>query len=153
AGARRYEYLTSSIGSTVRYEYLPLRAQERPWTSSYVTFGEAGRLHLLPGQNASIADVRSQGMGFMVDVDAAESRPLVFEQHWFQGWRATVDGAEAAIWPSEPEGFITVGVPSGRHRLQLEFSETRLRQTADFVAIGSGVLLIVLAGAWLAARR
>jgi hypothetical protein len=152
AGVQRYEYLTSSIGSTVRYEYLPLAAQERPWTSGYVTFGDDAPLRLLAGQSVQVDSVERRGMGFVVDLTARESRPVVFEQHWFPGWSARVDGEEAAIWPSQPDGLITVGVPSGAHRVELRFSETRLRWAADLVSLVSaaGFVLLLM---WARRRR
>jgi len=153
AGVQQYEYLTSSIGSTVRYEYLPLAAQERPWTSGYVTLGDDAPLRALPGQPVQVDAVERLGMGFVLDLTARESRPVVFEQHWFPGWSARVDGAEAAIWPSQPDGLITVGVPSGMHRVELRFGETRLRWAADLVSLVSAGVFVVVSCAWMARRR
>lgn len=150
-GSQRYEYLTSSIGSTVRYEYLPNQARERPWTSSYVLFPGDDAVRLLPGQPAEVRTATRRGMGFVVDVRVAQAGPVVFEHYYFPGWRAMVDGEPAAVWPSEPEGYLTVGLPGGDHRVELAFGETRLRTYADVVSIASAALLLFTVATW--ARR
>ncbi|HEY3083085.1 MAG TPA: hypothetical protein VGM69_24605 [Chloroflexota bacterium] len=151
AGAQRYEYVTSSIGSTVRYEYLPLEAKERPWVSGQLLDGAAlPRVRAADGMVATVR--RESGPAFVVDVRSARGGVLSLEQHFFPGWRASLP-----LRASDPEGFLTVDVPPGEQSVRFEFAETRLRQVAELVglaSLGLAAALAVLAGRrWLVRGR
>src|SRR5262249_34426631 len=116
---QRYEDLTSSIGSTVRYEYLPVAARGRPWTAAYLTVPGGEGLRALPGQ-----PIAADPTGPLALRTSGPAGRLVVEHHFFPGWRAFVDGAEVAVAASDPEGYIAVELPAGQHTLQLAFVET-----------------------------
>ncbi|HEV8633323.1 MAG TPA: hypothetical protein VG370_03650 [Chloroflexota bacterium] len=138
AGVERYEYLTSSIGSTVRYEYLPLEAKERPWTSGRMLEGAAlPRVRAAPGMSATVR--REPGPAFVVDVRSAQGGSLGLEQHFFPGWRASLP-----LRASDPEGFLTVDVPPGDQTVRFEFADTRLRRVAGLVSLASLGLVTAL---------
>jgi hypothetical protein len=61
-----------------------------------------------------------------------------------------VDGEEAAITPSDPEGLITFQLPAGRHTVHVRFGETPLRRVADAVSFLS--LLCLIAAVLLSSR-
>jgi len=74
----------------------------------------------------------------------AGGRFALIEQS-FPGWRATVDGAPAAIEPWN-EAFQVIQVSPGEHRVRFEFRSRGMR-------VGAAVSLLSLVGLWLAARR
>jgi hypothetical protein len=43
---------------------------------------------------------------------------------YFPGWTAYIDGIKTPVTPSEPEGWITLPVPSGDHEISLQFENT-----------------------------
>lgn len=140
ARVQQYEYLTSSIGSTVRYEYLPREARERPWTSSYLLMPGVGP-RALPGQGSTVT---ATGERAFRAVGAGGS--LVLEQHYFPGWRSRVDGTEVPVGASEPEGYLVVDVPAGEHAVELEFRETRARWIGRWMSTVAGLVFVGGAG-------
>lgn len=65
----------------------------------------------------------------------------------FPGWVARVDGEVTPIQVAEPEGFITVWTPAGRHTLDVAFESTPARRWGWGV---SGLALAAsLSGAWV----
>jgi hypothetical protein len=139
---QRYEYVTSAIGSTVRYEYLPLEAKERPWASAQVIAGQALPRARFP---AGTATVRRDGIGFVVAAASAGGGTLTLEHHFYPGWTASLP-----LRASDPEGFLQVDLPPGAHEVRFGWGETRLRQAARLVSLGALALLLVAA---FAARR
>jgi hypothetical protein len=90
-------------------------------------------------------------------VTAIARAPAVveFNAHWFPGWRATVDGREAAIGPGAPsfdtDGLIRVAVPPGQHAVAIRYGRTPLRLACDLVSLGA--LLVVMGLFGLALRQ
>lgn len=144
AGVQEYEYLTSAMGSTVRIEYLPTEAKERPWTSWQLVSGEALPRARFP---AGAASVRREGIGFVVDTTSAGGGPLVLEHHFFPGWSASLP-----LSASDPEGFLRVDVPAGTQQVRFDWGETRLRQGARFGSFFA-LAVLLLAGVAVVFRR
>ncbi|HEY3111370.1 MAG TPA: hypothetical protein VGL23_21620, partial [Chloroflexota bacterium] len=148
AHVQRYEYLTSSIGSTVRYEYLPIAARERPWTSSYIAFPGGAGLRALAGQS-----IAAEPAGPLALRTSGPAGSLVVEHHFFPGWRALVDGGEVPVSASDPEGYLRIELPAGQHLLELVFAETRPRRLARYASIATAALAALgLAGLALLGR-
>jgi hypothetical protein len=69
----------------------------------------------------------------------------------FPGWTATVDGVSAKIEPGEDLGDITIALPSGHHRVSLDYLETPVRRagrvtTVVSFCITAGLFIIFLFG-------
>lgn len=64
---------------------------------------------------------------------------------YFPGWNIYIDGKPAALQFQDPKyrGLMTFYVPSGNHKIEAVFSETKLRETADIISLMS---LISIAG-------
>jgi hypothetical protein len=58
---------------------------------------------------------------------------------YFPGWRAYIDGRETTIQFQDPEyrGVITYYVPSGEHRIDLLFTDTKVRKFGIVISIFS----------------
>jgi hypothetical protein len=83
----------------------------------------------------------------LVEVEATLAAPglLVLADAWYPGWRATVDGAPAAIVPTN-HLYRGVPVPAGGHRVRFEYRPAS-------VAVGAAASLAAgLAIAWLLTR-
>ncbi len=61
----------------------------------------------------------------------------------FPGWKAYVDGQEVPIKIANPEGFITVWVPEGEHRVMVRFEDTPPRRCGWIIAGVGGVILLL----------
>ncbi|HLF01809.1 MAG TPA: 6-pyruvoyl-tetrahydropterin synthase-related protein, partial [Anaerolineales bacterium] len=69
---------------------------------------------------------------------------------YFPGWTARVDGVEANIDVAQPDGLITVHVPTGKHIVEISFEETLQRSIAWVISMAA---LIGLAAVIVAAVR
>src|SRR5690606_33176592 len=86
-----------------------------------------------------------------VTLDEAEAAPLRFNQFYFPGWEARLDGTRQDAYPSTNVGLLTVDVPPGRHILSLAWTGTMLQRVAG---VSSMVTLVLLAAlAWWHGRR
>jgi Bacterial membrane protein YfhO len=82
-------------------------------------------------------------------VDAPALTLLVFNEIYFPGWKATIDGAEAPVLPFAV-GLRSLNVTRGKHQIELRF-----RPPVFFVALGVSLLsfLIFAARIILIVRR
>ena len=75
---------------------------------------------------------RPQGVGTRVEHLSVAGASMTFETsgpapatlgipwYYFPGWRARVDGVDAAVGPG-PDGFLALTAPSGVHRIEVAF--------------------------------
>ena len=78
-------------------------------------------------------------------VSSAESFTLRLFLFQFPGWRAYVDGTQVQITVAQPEGFITVPVPSGGHEVVVRFGTTPAR-TVGWIVSGLGCVALAAMG-------
>ena len=82
--------------------------------------------------------------------DAFQLRLYLFD---FPGWQAYVDGTSVPIEIAHPEGFITVAIPAGLHKVVVRFESTPIRDLAwGLSGLGVAVLLATMAYLWLCDR-
>lgn len=64
---------------------------------------------------------------------------------YFPGWGIVVDGQTVDVQFQDPQyrGLMTFWVEPGSHTVRVVFSETKLRQVADWISLGSLLVLIV----------
>ena len=108
-----------------------------------------GRWTVMSGR-AVVQEVRVEDDQVVLDVDVADSREgaiVSINSRVFPGWSARLDRNEAQQAASgSGTGFITVRVPPGRHRLEVEFRNTPIRSLGNLVSVCSlGVCLAGLA--------
>jgi hypothetical protein len=83
-----------------------------------------------------------------IDVEASHDGYLVLVESYAQSWRATVDGAPAAVLRANA-AFRAVAVPAGRHRVEMAY---RPRMVAWGLALCASTLAGALAW-WLCCGR
>jgi hypothetical protein len=107
-----------------------------------------GRWTVMSGR-AVVQEVRVEDDQVVLDVDVADSREgaiVSINSRVFPGWSARLDRSEAPAVSGSGTGFITVRVPPGRHRLEVEFRNTPIRSLGNLVSVCSlGVCLAGLA--------
>ena len=64
--------------------------------------------------------------------------------HAFPGWSARVDGREARIVPTSPDGYMEIAVPPGRHQIEVTLTNTPVRAAANAISLGSLSVLAIL---------
>jgi len=142
---RLYEYFTASIGTTVRWEYLPCTVETRPFTSAvYLNRGRKPPPMAIEGELAE-AHLLDMGPTWETwDIAVASSQAyLAFYTHYFPGWQAIVDGSPRCLSPVKGWGTIGLGLSQGRHRVTLHLGRTPLRRAAELTSL---LALIVALG-------
>lgn len=95
-----------------------------------------GEITILSKQsNLTVAQVSSQ-----------EDAKIQFHTMYFPGWTLTIDDKKSDIIKDYPnlEGIIIAEVPKGSHTVTLEFMETTLRRSANFLSLFSFIILVMV---------
>jgi hypothetical protein len=116
---------------------LPVQVMEHPAYASSRFDASAG--------NLSVSEVR-EGPSFLRGrVRASSASSIQANVSYYPGWTATLDGTPVPIEVTSPQGQISLKVPEGDHRLDLEFGRTPLRVASELLSIaGVGFLFILL---------
>ncbi len=90
-------------------------------------------------------------------IDAGSDVRVVENTLYFPGWRVFVDGVPSQIEFQDPRfrGLMTFRVPRGTHSVRIEFTDTKLRKTANLISF-VGLFAVFLAGTirlWPAKKR
>jgi hypothetical protein len=135
------------IGTTTMGEFLPrwvtqLPPQE-PAKSTLIAQDNPDRLQAVEG----LTWTRWQDNPLDAAYTIRANRPLTvtYGQFYFPGWRATLNGAETDIVPSDPQGLITLAVPAGEHELRLTLGRTLAQTTGEIISAAALVVVVALA--------
>jgi hypothetical protein len=131
------------LGATSNAEWVPRTVGIDPWAD---LLASPWALDHLDGELAEpvaftssswahgkILDWRSDYRSMQVDSRAIG--PVSFNVFYFPGWRAWIDGVAVPVRPSEPEGFLTIDIPSGTHSAMLRFERTALQRVAELFSL------------------
>lgn len=132
------ERRTGIIGTTSIGEYAPRAVREWPAADA----GIAGFFRTAPGvalRDAQITPLRGD-----VIAQSGTAHTLTIGQFFFEGWRAQIDGIDAPVGVSDPNGLMTLAVPAGEHRIGIWFGSTPLRDTSTAASVAALVVLLLL---------
>ncbi len=124
------------VGTTSIGEYAPIAVTQWPVADAQLI----GALRL--PANANRIDEQRTPLTYEATVDLGDAGAVVFNQFYFEGWQAQIDGAAVRISPTQPEGLIAIAVPAGRHRVAFQFGGTRLRTLAELLSLATLLLLL-----------
>lgn len=123
-------------GSTdVAWEAKPIQAKTTPKLQG------AGKIST--SKDANINEQVTSGTEkrkFIIDSNFPQK--VVINYFYFPSWKLFVDGKEAKISPTTPEGLITFDVNSGRHLILLLMAGTTLENLSNLVSLLSLILLL-----------
>lgn len=142
AGLQGYEADYNAPGTTSASEYLSRWTTAIPPEPALDRDGE--RLALLeppPGMAGSVQEVTATGLMLRVRAQEAGTAPVA--QFYAPGWRATIDGAPAALRPCTAAGLLCVDIPAGESVLRLTYEGTSLQRAGTILSL-LGVALTVL---------
>jgi len=97
-----------------------------------------------PAASVEVEVVEHGAQYFDLRTSSAQPFPLRFHLLYFPGWQAYVDGARVDTYPSTPLGLVTLGVPSGEHRIILRFEDTPIRRASILISSLTLCALLVL---------
>jgi hypothetical protein len=104
--------------------------------------GEPGRAEMAAAQNGRL----------VVDTETVAPRLLVVNENFHPGWQAEIAGQTAQVIRVYGD-FVGIVVPSGRHRVELNFRPQSLRRGWQVTAAGALLLLILFGFGWRQGRR
>ncbi len=131
-----FEAKTSLFGSTSGQEYTPRTVLTTPtFAQSRWQFQNdlVDRDNIPAGSTIDIAERRP--LSLQAAIQTVVPMTLTLRMFAFPGWQATLDGNPISIVPSQPNGFISLGLPTGKHNLQVWFGTTPLRTQAEAISV------------------
>ena len=154
-----YERDSHTVGTTAKGEYLPQAvgaAPEGTALAEALARGEApDRLAVPAGVTVTRADA-TDPLDATYTLAAATATELVYQQLYYPGWQAAVDGQPVAVGPAADStgqgGLVAFELPAGTHTVRVWFGPTPLRTAASAVSLAA---LAALVGAvvWVARRK
>ena len=143
--------ITSRASATDQTEFIPSTASKAVDQSRFLEGYADGyaidrfdRNLLPPGSQATLLQSAPEFQAWRISTPTAFEASIL--NFWWPGWRATVDGRDVPVAPSEPFGLISASLPAGDYTLRVYLGSTPLR---DFAALVSALAVIVgLAFAW-----
>jgi hypothetical protein len=139
----QYERDTGTIGTTAKGEFLPVTVRRFPddeTLSDALIRGEQPQYLTGLPTDSQLQITNSDPLDYRATITTATEFRITFNQFYFPGWRATLDGKPATLQLTPETGLMTVLVPAGAHTLHFHFGETPLR------AASNGVSLVALLG-------
>ncbi len=142
AGSLEYERESGLIGTTSTGEYLPVAVRQLPLAEKRQGNNERFDGDSLP-EGARVIAADYGPLRYDVVVDSPIPFTAAFNTYFFEGWQGTIDGQEAVLRATDPEGLITLRVPEGEHQIQIRFQSTPARQVGSLISLVSLVLYII----------
>ncbi|MCC7359747.1 MAG: hypothetical protein IT317_09730 [Anaerolineales bacterium] len=152
----QYERDTHTVGTTAKGEYLPRAVGAPPQGTALAEAlargEEPDRLLRLAGLTVTRAQA-ADPLDATYTVDAARATVALYQQLYYPGWQAAVDGqpvaAQAAPESTGQGGLVAFELPAGTHTLRVWFGPTPLRALAGAVSLaalaGLGLAVVVVA--------
>lgn len=136
------ETSTKTIGTTAKGEYIPLTSARFP--------AEPYQRPFTAPEGVELSDIDRQPLSFSAVSRSDTPYELTVNAFYFPGWQGTLNGEDAPLLPSDEVGLITLNVPAGEQRVDVQFRETPLRKGANVVSI---LTLIGLIGIMMIAPK
>jgi hypothetical protein len=143
---QEYELFTGNIGTTVRYEWLPVAAVPRPFTADAVIEPDASASPIaLTGDLVSATQTLRHPTAQEWDASIGEGgATLAFPTLYWPGWSAAVDGVAVGTRAVEGSGYVAVDLPGGTHSIRLALGRTPLRRAAEALSLTAGILILAV---------
>ncbi|MFC1727421.1 YfhO family protein [Patescibacteria group bacterium] len=80
---------------------------------------------------------------YSFNTNLSQETDLKINTLYFPGWQAWIDDQITEVKITE-NGLMEIEVPAGDHQVKIEFKETALRKTANWISMGSLIMLLTL---------
>jgi hypothetical protein len=156
---QEYELFTGNIGTTVRYEWLPVAAVPRPFTADAVIEPDAFASPIaLAGDLVAATQTLRHPIAQEWAVSIGEAgATLAFPALYWPGWSASVDGVSLTTRAVEGSGYVAIDLPGGTHSVHLALGRTPLRRAAEALSLTAGLLVVAVMllriGVWVRGKR
>ncbi|MBI5081427.1 MAG: hypothetical protein HZB17_09025, partial [Chloroflexi bacterium] len=142
-----YEIASSQIATTTMGEFLPIWVTEVPKPDSllarYAADSIPSRLATLPeGVTCQVSNVKLNEEE--VRCESPKDFNLTFNRFYFPSWAAALDNKPVGITPSQPQGLITLNIPSGSHTIKVFLQPTTPQIVGGLISLLSLALLFAI---------
>ncbi len=151
AGIVQAELSGRWLGTTSTADYVPADVAVVPRASeqllaAYRAGGPVDRVNraTVPA-GAQVELVSERPLAWTYQIDSPDYFVFRLFHFYFPGWTARLDGEPVLIRPADPDGFMTVEVPAGRHGLEIAFRDTPAR-TAGWAVSAAALLGCLVVG-------
>lgn len=127
-------YLASEMTTNTFNEYLPIQADSRLLNQKY---------HAFEGNNIFVNDLKRDTKSIALSVDASTATNISLGQFYFPGQTLYLNG-EKIFYQKDPQGRINFDLPSGKHRIFLQFEETNIIKFSKILSLVGLLWLIFL---------
>lgn len=128
-------YLTNQATTTSSNELMPLWVKEMPSKKA------DNKIELVNGQVENVS-YNSKEISFLIN--SSETQTISINRIYYPGWTFSVDGVETKINYNNKYGIMEINLPSGRHIVNGELTETSLRLLSDLISLISILLLPII---------
>jgi hypothetical protein len=106
---------------------------------------------LVTSGNGQVFPIIIKDDRFIADVTTSLGCRLTITSHFFPGWTLIRDGQEVPLILEPDTGYMSIDIPSGRHRIEARFADTRVRELANWLSLG-GLMGVCIMSVGLARR-
>lgn len=119
------------------------------WSVRFMEKEPKARIEVIDG-NASIKELKRSTKQHEYEIEARGKARIRENTLYFPGWEVFIDGKIVSIEFQDPanRGLMTFYVDEGKHLVQVRFGETRLRQFADYISLGSLIIMFLIPFLW-----
>jgi len=132
-------YSTNEATTTVKDEYMPIWAEEKP------TERAKQKVEIISGEGL-INELFFNSKKASFDIEAKTNSEIQVNTVYFPGWQAKVDGQRIPLLYDNKQGLMRLKIMPGKHHVLVEFGETPVRLLSDIISLGS---LLVVGGIFI----
>ncbi len=131
-----FYYLTNDATTTSSSEYTPLWVKEKPLKRPDI------KVYSLT-KNTTFSNIVFNSKKISFDSYAQESSTIIINTIYYPGWHLIIDGVETHIGIVNPQGTMSIIIPSGTHHIMGIFKETPLRLFSDIISLVAVIITVV----------
>jgi len=84
---------------------------------------------------ATVSGVMVKPGSFAADLAATRSAQFNFNQYYFPGWQASLDGQAVSLGVEPSIGRVSLIVPEGDHHLKISLTKTPIQRWSDIISL------------------
>ena len=144
---QQWEELTDTLGTTAKGEYLPVWVKQMPGNAALLDANISGAdlyridTATLP-EGSRITEAKFSAVSDVVKINTSDAFTIKWLRFYYPGWRVKIDGERVPVFPAPGTGLLSFDVPSGKHSIKVDFTETPLRLAADGVSLAALIIFL-----------
>jgi hypothetical protein len=119
-----------------RFEFEP------KWVKRRMTYTDE-KITVVSG-SAAISKIQRSPTLWQLEVDSKTDALLEAALLYFPGWTVSIDGTKTSTEFAADNGRIQFRIPSGMHRIEIEFRRTTIRLVAELISLATLMLMTVI---------